>query len=117
MGIGDRANRQGLWRMGRQFGIGRSFHCISVRAAAAMLRACVYECWEKPLHEEVRELDEAARSTVQHVRVVFCDSWYGRAFPRVLLNRHRQTEVDVISIRDIGGDTVREMTRGPRKLG
>jgi len=95
------ANSNDLWRMGQQCGVGRSFHCIAARASAAMFRACVFECWEKPLQEELLELNEAARSTEQHDRLVFWDSWYCRAFPRVLLNKRRQIEDDVISMRDI----------------
>ena len=66
-----------------------------------MYRAGFFESWERPLHEDLHELNEAARSSTQHDRLIFWDSWYRRAFPRVLLNKCRQIESDVISMRDI----------------
>ncbi len=79
------ANASDMWRMGKDCSIGRSFHCIRARGQAAMLRTYHFENWEKPVREEVAELERCEARTIQHDRMVHWRDWYGRSFPRGLL--------------------------------
>ena len=95
------ANASDLWRMGKDCSIGRSFHCIRARGQAAMLRTYYYENWERPIREEVRDLVQCEAVSNQHDRIVHWREWFGRSFPRGLLQNKDQMETKNISMKGI----------------
>jgi hypothetical protein len=95
------ANASDLWRMGKDCSIGRSFHCIRARGQAAMLRTYYFEKWEKPIREEVGDLIHCESVTNQHDRIVHWREWYGRSFPRGLLQNKEQMAAKGISLQEI----------------
>jgi hypothetical protein len=93
-----------LWRMGKQCGIGRSFHCVKARGQAAHFRAYYYENWEKPIREEAASLDTWRADSELLVRQVCWKEWYQRSFPVGLLQRREDLERKGITAHGIKDD-------------